>query len=577
MHRLRLAVVIFLLFVTASAATTPLAPPTAPWLLAEVQALTAPAMEGRRSGTPGGDLAARHLADVLAAAGLRGGGEGGSFLQSFAVDHAMRLVADPDANVLAIEGKPARFTVEREWIPHGGAIGGEVAGGVTFAGYALAAPEQGYDDWAGHDVRGRIVLALTGAPPHLVSVATSRIDKLVAARGHGAAALLLVDDALPSLGVTATRFDLPSATVTGATADALLAASGHTVAELAAAIDARRAAASVAVPAAVRLRIHLERAERRSANVVGILPGTDPVLAQEAVVLGAHYDHLGRVQGTVHPGADDNASGTALVLGLARAFAAAGGAPRTLVVTLFAGEELGLLGSRHYVANPVVPLARTVAMLNFDMVGRLRDDRLSVGGVDSGSGLRAMVVEATAREKLDLAVRATPWAPSDHVRFYQAGTPVLFFFTGTHEDYHRPGDTADRINAPGLARIAAAAAHLIERLAGGPRPVYAALPAPERTGRGGGGDGRGPFFGIMVDGRGEGDGVRVAGVMAGSTAARLGVAEGDVIVKFAGIPVVSFGEFLGMVRARRPGERVSVVYLRDGRPRSGSETLDTRP
>jgi S1-C subfamily serine protease len=160
------------------------------------------------------------------------------------------------------------------------------------------------------------------------------------------------------------------------------------------------------------------------------------------------------------------------------------------------------------------------------------------------------------------------------VRFYRAGVPVLFFFTGTHADYHGPGDTADRLDTAGMARVAAAAIHVIERLAERPRPAYAALPPPARPGRGSAG---GAFFGIMANGRDGADGVHVGGVVPGSPAARLGVAEGDVIVRFGDVPVVSFDAFQGAVRARRPGERVSVVFLRDGRARIGSETLDARP
>src|SRR5205823_497308 len=183
------------------------------------------------------------------------------------------------------------------------------------------------------------------------------------------------------------------------------------------------------------------------------------------VVLGAHYDHLGRSGGVVHPGADDNASGTAVVLGLARAFARAGGAPRTLVFALFAGEEIGLLGSAHYAQHPTVPVDRTIAMLNFDMVGRLRDRKLYVGGVESGVGLRALVSAAANAEKLELDLGESPFAPSDHASFYTAGVPVLFFHTGGHDDYHRPGDTADKINAAGMAEVATVGARIAERLA----------------------------------------------------------------------------------------------------------------
>jgi hypothetical protein len=212
----------------------------------------------------------------------------------------------------------------------------------------------------------------------------------------------------------------------------------------------------------------------RAANVVGILPGRDPVLAAEAIVIGAHWDHDGRVDGVVYPGADDNASGVAVVVGLARTFARAGSLARTLVVVFFGAEELGLLGSRHYLAAPVVPLARTVAMLNFDQVGRLREP-LHVGGVDSGSGLRQLVREAARGSAPGLRFRAALDLPSDHARFHRAGIPVLFFFTGWHPDQHRATDTAVAINAAGMSEIARLAAGVVQRLGREPRPVFGGL------------------------------------------------------------------------------------------------------
>ncbi len=182
-------------------------------------------------------------------------------------------------------------------------------------------------------------------------------------------------------------------------------------------------------------------------------------------MVGAHYDHLGRVDGVVYPGADDNGSGTAVVLGLARAFAAAGGAGRTLVFAFFGAEELGLIGSRHYVNRPAVPLDRTVGMVNFDMVGRLQGRPLHVAGGDSGSRLGALVSDAAQADGVTLDVNGSPYGPSDHSRFYAAGVPVLFFSTGGHADYHRPGDTADKIDAAGMARVASVGARVIERLA----------------------------------------------------------------------------------------------------------------
>jgi hypothetical protein len=213
----------------------------------------------------------------------------------------------------------------------------------------------------------------------------------------------------------------------------------------------------------------------QAANVIGVLPGRDRVLAAEAVVIGAHWDHDGRVEGVVYPGADDNASGVAVVVGLARAFARTGGVARTLVVVFFGAEELGLLGSRHYLSAPAVPLEHTVAMLNFDQVGRLGAGRVHVGGVDSASGLRQLVRAAGQGGAPPVHFRAALDLPSDHARFHRAGIPVLFFFTGWHPDQHRPTDTADRIDAEGMADVARLAAGIVQRLGHEPRPIFGAL------------------------------------------------------------------------------------------------------
>src|SRR2546428_10814601 len=318
------------------------------------------------------------------AAGLRPGGAHGTYFQPFVIDRAARLGTATALEILS--PAPRRLEVGRDFAPHGGSPSGEVAGEVVFAGHGGTGTYGSRDDWAGVDVDGKIVLVLDGPSD---GGRVTRLERLTAGRGRGAAALLLVGDTLPSLAATAAGVGLVSATIS------------------------RETAATFAPGMRARLRVDLGYEERRGVNVVGILPGTDPALAAEAVVVGAHYDHLGSEDGVVHPGADDNASGTAVVVGLARAFASAGGAPRTLVFSLFGGEELGLLGSGHYVRQPAVALAQSVAMLNFDMVGRLRDDRLIVQGADSGGRL-VQVLEAAARGGgVTLRVRGSPSGPPD--------------------------------------------------------------------------------------------------------------------------------------------------------------------
>jgi aminopeptidase YwaD len=559
---------------SVAAASRVLVLPSAAELLAHVQALTASEMQGRASGTIGGDRAARYLTDQLATMGLKPGGDDGSFLQSFAVSIGTGIGSGTALERLGAE--PAALSVGRDWTPHGGSVEGDVTGEVVFVAYGVVAPERGWDDYAGVDVRDKIALALDDAPAPLGDLRPSRLEKLIAARRHGAQALLLVADQLPSLDATAASVRLVSGTVTGAAADLLLAPSGKRIAQLKAALANAGAPLSWASGVKARVRVSLEREDRRAPNVIGVLPGTDPALASEAIVLGAHYDHLGRIGGAVHPGADDNASGTAVVLGLARALAAAGGTARTLVFVLFTGEEAGLLGSAHYVRHPTVLLERTIAMMNFDMVGRMRDRRLHVGGVESGAGLRAIVSAAAAGTGLVLSLHDTPFAPSDHTSFYEAGTPVLFFHTEGHDDYHTPRDTADKINAPGMAEVAAVAARVVERLGGDARPTYVKLSRPSSSHRASGASGD-AFLGISVDARGESDGVKLGSVLPDTAAARAGLRSGDVIVRLGETAINSFDDVRHTLSTKRPGEAIIVVYLRDGEDHRVTATLGARP
>jgi hypothetical protein len=513
-------------------------------------------MEGRGSGTPGGDRAARYIAAELGRLGLRPGGDAGTFFQEFVVGETPRAGA---GSRLAATGPAAQpLVVGQAWTPHGGSAAGRVSGELVFVGH---------DDYAGVDARGRIALALAGAPGS--AARASRLEQLIAARRAGALGLLIVEDLLPAMAATSAPVALLSGSVTRAGADALLAGAGKTLDGLARGASGAR----------VELDVELTREQLRAANVIGVLPGADPALVREVVVIGAHYDHLGREGAVVYAGADDNASGTALVLGLARSFAAAR-PPRTLVFILFAGEELGLLGSAHYAGQPpAIPLARTAAMLNFDMVGRLAGRPVFVAGVDTGAGFRPLV-EAVGRDVgLDLDLRGGGGGASDHSRFHAAGVPVLFFHSGQHADYHQPSDTADKIDAAGMARIADLGARVVTRIAEGPRPVFAQGPAsPRRSGRSAPAErAGGAFLGIAADGRAGWDGVRLGSVIPGSAAEKAGLRAGDVLVRLADTGLHGFADLRAQLDRRRPGETVRLVYLREGLDHATAVTLDARP
>jgi aminopeptidase YwaD len=559
-------------------------------------------MEGRGSGTPGADRAASYLEAEFRRLGLRPAGDGGGFLQRFEVLTGVRLAPGTAIEVTAPGATPRTFAGGSDFLPFTFSADGDVAGDVVFAGYGITAPPLGYDDYAGLDVRSKVVLVMTGEPretdpqgpfrPAEHFHYTELRHKVLNAREHGAVAVIVVENPGRGDRLTALRGTTPSWGIVAISArrevgDSLLAPAGRDLAGLRAQIERANAPASRAVPGArARIRSALLRDRGTTANVVGVLPGTDAALATETVVVGAHYDHLGRGSpfslapergDAIHPGADDNASGTAALLGVAETLVRTGGARRSVVIVAFSGEELGLLGSTHYVTQPAVPIDRTVAMVNLDSVGRLRDGRLHVMGVDTGQGLRAVVEQAAQGLPAPLTLRGDGVGPSDHTAFLNRERPVVFFFTGTHPDYHRPSDTWDKIDADGLRTVATLAYRVVRALVDrDDRLAFVRVQggAP-RAGAGPGG--YGPYFGAVPDfGDSPQAGVRLGGVRPGSPADRAGLKSGDVIVRFAGVTIRTLDDLVFALRSRRAGDAVEVGYVRDGAERAAQATLEER-
>ena len=320
-------------------------------------------------------------------------------------------------------------------------------------------------------------------------------------------------------------------------------------------------------------------------NVVAMVRGTDPALRDEYVIVGAHYDHLGRStfnaldpaagDTAIRHGADDNASGTAAVLELAR-LVARRPARRTVVFANFTGEELGVLGSQHFVDDPPVPLARVDAMLNFDMVGRLRDDKLIVYGVATATELPALLDSANAGVGLRLTALGDGYGPSDHAPFYGKGVPVLHFFTDLHEDYHRASDVASKVNVAGEARVVTLAERVLRAIADRPARLTAvrvAAPAPRVVG-----EGTNVYLGTVPDMAADPGtpGLRLSGVRPGSPADKAGLREGDVIVAFAGAAVKDLYSYSDALYSHRPGDVVDIVVLRGGQRVTVRATLGER-
>ncbi len=318
-------------------------------------------------------------------------------------------------------------------------------------------------------------------------------------------------------------------------------------------------------------------------NVVALVPGTDPALKNQYIVIGAHFDHLGRspfnsmdpgAGHAIRPGADDNASGTAAVMELARLFTRRP-ARRSIIFANFSGEELGLLGSQHFVENPPVPLESIDAMLNFDMVGRMRDNKLIVYGVATAKELDAIVDSANISPEISVTALGDGYGPSDQSSFYAEGIPVLHFFTDLHEDYHSATDVASKIDVADEARVVNFAERIARAIADRPaRLTYVRSAPPPKVAQG---DGNGAWFGSIPDMSAAGVvGVRLMGVTPGSPADKAGVRKGDVVVEFGGVEVKDLYQYTDALRAHKPGDEVKVVVERDGKRLTFAARLGAR-
>jgi hypothetical protein len=309
-------------------------------------------------------------------------------------------------------------------------------------------------------------------------------------------------------------------------------------------------------------------ANRATENVVAILPGSDRRLAGQDIVIGAHFDHLGNgpfgsaahgdSMHLIHHGADDNASGTAGVLEIARILSTSRPRPaRTIVFVLFSGEEEGALGSAWYADHPAIPMDSTLAMLNLDMVGRMRDNRLLVLGALSATEWQPLLDSVDAPYHLEVHASGSGWGPSDQNSFYAKQRPVLHFFTDLHADYHAPADTWDKINADGIETVAHLVADMARRLASRRQPLtFVNAPPPVMA------SGERAYLGSIPDMTSEPGGVKLTGVTAGSPAEAGGLKAGDVITAIGTDSVVSLADMQNALVKHHPGDSVDIKVRR---------------
>src|SRR5262245_2170988 len=557
-----------------------------------VETLASPRLDGRLAGSTGAKLASDYIVSQLQKIGAKplpgktdfllpfeftaGTKDGGSKIsvgsQSFATQNDVRALSFSD--------------------------NAEVSGDIVFAGYGIVVPDSqdfGYDSYATLDVKDKVVLVLRYFPEDadqktraiLARYADLRY-KALAARQHGAKAMLVVTGPRsPNAGETIPMtFDtalagsgIVAASVSANVAKAVFAAIPDKTLESAQkSFDSGNPhVAGFAIPnARVTVRAAVEREKRTGHNVVGYLPATTPAgtTSKPWVAIGAHYDHLGHGEagntlagkedaGKVHFGADDNASGSAAVLGVGATLA---NQPRKRNVLLgwWSGEELGLIGSAAFAAAPPVPLDHIAAYLNFDMVGRMQDNKLTIQAAGTSPMWAKLIEQANIAAGFDVNVQSDPYQPTDVATFNGASVPCLSFFTGTHVDYHKPSDTPDKIDYEDLDRVVDFAATIVRRIGDSVEaPQFTKV--EQQLQSGGGRAGVRVFTGTIPDYATDAKGLLLSGVIGGGPAEQAGLKKGDVIVEIAGQTIANIYDYTYALELLKIGQPAKVIYMREGK------------
>ncbi len=563
--------------------------------LAHIKYLASPELKGRATGSHELEIAADYISKQFASFGVKPV-PGSGYEQAFTTTVGARMGA-----VNRFEANSKTLAVGTGFIPFSFSSSGTVSAPVVFVGYGITANEYHYDDYAGIDVKDKIVLMVRHEPQENddksifqgkeLTQHSNFAIKAVNAKSRGARAVIIVNDAYPHHTAAEDRLD-SFGQVTGptdsgvlfvqvkeSTAEGWLKNEGRDLHEILDSIDKDLKPRSFPLTKlTVSMTLDIQHDMKTVHNVAAYIPGK----TKEYVIIGAHYDHLGLGDehslapsqiGTIHPGADDNASGTAGVIELARYFSKRPRQQRGILFMTFAGEELGLLGSNYYTAHPLLPLQNAVTMLNMDMIGRIRGGKVYVNGTGTGSTLDKLVdsVKPPADFKLDLS-EATGYGGSDHMSFTVKQVPVLFFFSGLHGDYHKPSDTWDKIDAPDAAKLLGYVAQIATRLADDPdRPKFQRVTEPKApSGSSSSSSGYGPNFGSIPDFDEPPHGVRFADVRDGTPAAKAGLKAGDILIEFDGKDIGNLYDFTYALQAHKPGDEVLVKVLR------GSQRIEAK-
>lgn len=562
-----------------------------------VRFLASDELEGRFPGSDGNFQAANFIEDKFSRFGLKP--FNGSYRQNF--PFPKRYIISKKTSVVwnkLIEkpGLPKEMwkLIQKPWVlgkdfqPLAISDNGTVTGELAFVGYGITATDIDYDDYEGIDVTGKIVIILIdsaeGQPKDERFIPYSKISyKAMNAREHGAIGIIFVKVQTDSANVF---YPLRISSMIKNSGIVAVQASRTELAKffppnanlypVELEIQKTKKPKSFFIPnTSVTITVELNKEDVDIPNVVGFIPGTDPTLSGEYIVIGAHFDHLG--WGTenslyrgkiplIHNGADDNASGISAILYLAEKLSQ-NPLRRSIIFVAFNAEEEGLLGSSYFIKNPPVSLEKIVLMVNFDMVGRLRDNKLNIFGTGSSTTFDKVVDSIAVIDGLVLTKGSEGYGPSDHSSFYGAKIPVLFLFTGAHSDYHLPTDDFEKINCDGIIKVAEYSYKILQRYGNTTeKPDYLIVKSEKKDSHRGGSPGYSKvWFGIIPNFEENPKGLRISGVSPGSPAEKAGLQADDVIIQMGKKKVKNLYDLTYILREFKPNEIVDVIALRNGK------------
>jgi Zn-dependent M28 family amino/carboxypeptidase len=569
-----------------------------------VQTLASPKMEGRLTGSPGEKLAADYLVAELKKIGARPV----PGMTDFRIPFTFTAGSKDGGSRIASSGNQGwNFAGSANISALSFSDSGQTTGDVVFAGYGLVVPDSqnfGYDSYAGLDVKDKIVVVLRYFPEDadqktrgiLARYANLRY-KAQSARQRGARGMVVVTGPRsPNAGeVVPMSFDtaiagsgIVAVSVSGNAAAPMFAAAKKDLEAVQKELDSGNPhVAGFAIPGLqITLDAKVIREQQTGHNVIGMLPATTPTtgVSKPWIAIGAHYDHLGRggagnsladkdQMNQIHHGADDNASGTAAVLEIAESLSKQP-RKRNLLVAFWSGEELGLLGSNAFVNKPPVPNDQVAAYLNFDMVGRVNDNKLTVQATGSSAMWPKLLEQANVAAGFDLTLQEDPYQPTDVSSFNSVSVPSLAFFTGAHQEYHKPSDTADKINYEDLDRVVEFAAAIVRRLMDtSDAPLFTKVEQKMDTG---GRAGLRLFTGTIPDYATDVKGLLLGGVIGGGPAEQAGLQKGDVIVEIAGQSITNIYDYTYALELLKIGQPAKVIYMRGGEKRETTLTPAAR-